>query len=478
VEINPYGITGNEVIGNESYNNTLGAGDADGIQLQGPGTKNTLVMYNIVHGNSDDGIDTWNTSYNTIVGNISYGQVGPGDGNGFKLGGGNTGGHNIIKQNVAYGNKFNGFDSNGSGGNVFYNNVAYNNINFGFEDGWKDASCTSLSCQQTFINNIGYNNVRGNFSASAYTTVSHNNLWYSDAGSAKVFYNYTAFSSLAAFYLASGNRLDNPSGGELASVQANPQFTNAFSGIFTVLPASPVIDKGDAINPGQVLAINRVDIGAFENSASAATSTSLASTQTPMATFTPTSIMTSPTVTQALVLPTATSTSVAPTITASLMPVSPTFIATASLIPILPAFTPTYVLPAATTQAIIPPALETLYDDMNRAIGYSSGWQNVSDPQAYGSSYKVAADRKGASITLGFTGQSFSVLYTSGPSYRSMDVYVDGILVGTIDQKTSSTQFQQRWNYPGQLTLSAHTVILVTKNRNNTYISIDGVIVR
>ena len=277
----PNGITGNEVTGNESYNNLLGAGNSDGIKLEGPGTKNTLVMNNIVHGNSDDGIDTWNSSYNTLVGNVSYGQTGSGDGNGFKLGGGITGGYNIVKQNIAYGNKLNGFDPNGTGGNVFYNNVAYNNGNFGFEDGWKDLPCTPSTCQQTFINNIGYNNVHGNFSASAYTAVSHNNLWYSDSGSAKVFYNYTAYSSLSAFYSASGNKLDNPSGGELASLQSNPQFTNAASGTFTIQSSSPAIDKGDTANPGQIIAVNRIDIGAF---------------QTTIGTFTPTVFLFLPTV--------------------------------------------------------------------------------------------------------------------------------------------------------------------------------------
>ena len=259
----PNGITGNQIIGNQSYNNTLGGRNSDGIGLSGVGTKSTLIMNNVVYGNADDGIDTWETSGNTLVGNIAYGQNGPGDGNGFKVGGSTTGGKNVIKQNISYSNKANGFVSNGSGGNVYYNNVAYNNGNFGFEDGWMNSPCTVATCSTTFINNIGYNNLRGNFNASEFTAVSHNNIWYSD-GSAKVFYKYNLYPTLTAFYAASGYRLDNPQDGELASIQVDPQFVNAPSALFTLQASSLAIDRGDPSNPAGVASKNRVDIGVFE----------------------------------------------------------------------------------------------------------------------------------------------------------------------------------------------------------------------
>jgi parallel beta-helix repeat protein len=428
--VSPSGITGNEVTGNESYNNTLGGGNTDGIKLEGTGTKNTLVMNNVVYGNADDGIDTWNSSNNIIVGNIAYGQTGSGDGNGFKLGGGGTGGYNIVKQNIAYGNKRNGFDSNGTGGNRFYNNIAYNNTNFGFEDGWKDAPCTPATCQQTFINNIGYNNVRGNLSASAYTTVSHNNLWYSDNGSAKVFYNYAVYSSLPAFYSASGSRLDNPSGGEQASLQADPQFVNAYGGVFTVQLSSPAIDRGDPANPAGVVVVNRGDIGVFE-SASSPTSTQATATAISPPTVTPTTVMPTP--------------------------------------------SPTAVMPTPSPEVVS--QTETIYDDKNSAFVYSSGWKDIAKPAAYNGSFKKTTVKK-ASVKLNFTGESFSILYTSGPSYGKVKVYVDGVLVGTINQKTSAVQYQKRWDYPGQLTPGSHVLKLVISNPANIYSSLDQVIVR
>lgn len=477
----PNGITGNEVVGNESYGNVLGGGDGDGIKLEGSGTKNTLIMNNVVHNNSDDGIDTWNSSHNIIIGNISYGQTGPGDGNGFKLGGGVTGGYNFVKQNLAYGNKLNGFDANGTGGNTYYNNVAFNNNNFGFEDGWKESPCAP----STFINNIGYNNIRGNFAAGAYSAVSHNNLWFSDGGSAKVFYDYAAYSSLAAFYSASGNRLDNPSGGDQASIQADPLFSNAPGGVFTLLPSSPAIDRGDTINPGQVTTVTRVDIGAIEYSGS--TQPPIVSTPTPVvisttttptivnptATPSATPIMPSPTPTLTAELPTAT-----PTATPIMPSPTPTFTAelpTATAMPVTPspAFTPSAEVPTATSQVIS----EVIYDDTDSALIYSPGWSDTTSPQAYNGSYKVSNDRR-TSITLNFTGQSFSIIYTGDPNYRKMDVYVDDIYIGAINQQRARTKYQLRWDSPIQLTYGNHTLKLVSTNRRYTHNSLDQVIVR
>lgn len=257
-------ITDNEIGYNIVYNHTLAGSDSDGIGLNGTTVTRTYIHDNIVHDNSDDGIDTWNSTNNTIVGNVSYNHNGVGDGNGFKMGGVN-GGHNLIKNNIAYNNKARGFDSNGSGGNIYYQNVAYNNIGFGFQDNWRrDANCNASTCPGVFINNIGYNNGKGNFSAGTSTSDAHNNIWYSDSGSPKVAYDATVYSSLFEFYAASGNSLDNPNAGNFSSLQVNPQFINAAGLQFGLLDSSPAIDHGDPANPGQIAAVNCVDIGAFE----------------------------------------------------------------------------------------------------------------------------------------------------------------------------------------------------------------------
>ncbi len=249
---------GNEVGYNNIYNHTMGGKDSDGMDLSGVNVTGTYIHNNIFFGNADDGLDTWDSEGNIIIGNIAFNQNGVGDGNGFKLGGGADGGHNIVKQNIAYNNKARGFTSNRSGGNVFYNNVSYNN-DYGFEDANKVSASTASS---TFINNIGYNNKTANFSADRYTGVAHNNIWYSDNGLPKVQRDYYEYASLVEFYQATG--LDNPNG-ELASLQVNPQFIDAPGQIFDLSASSPAIDQGDPSNPGQVAAIDVVDIGALES---------------------------------------------------------------------------------------------------------------------------------------------------------------------------------------------------------------------
>jgi hypothetical protein len=84
-------------------------------------------------------------------------------------------------------------------------------------------------------------------------------------------------------------------------------------------------------------------------------------------------------------------------------------------------------------------------------------------------------------VTFTFIGQSFSVIYKGGASYQKMDVYVDDVLVGTIDEKASTTTYQQHWDFPGQLTQGQHTLKLVlikTSTSSKAIGTIDAVVVR
>ncbi|MBI3737501.1 MAG: glycoside hydrolase family 16 protein, partial [Chloroflexi bacterium] len=81
-----------------------------------------------------------------------------------------------------------------------------------------------------------------------------------------------------------------------------------------------------------------------------------------------------------------------------------------------PTNTPTPIPPTATPQATAQSLLPITYDDQNSAFVYSSGWQNVSTKNAYGGSYKQTSAQN-SSVTLTFTGRSFSVLYTASSVY-------------------------------------------------------------
>ncbi|HEX9332584.1 MAG TPA: endo-1,3-alpha-glucanase family glycosylhydrolase [Anaerolineales bacterium] len=162
-----------------------------------------------------------------------------------------------------------------------------------------------------------------------------------------------------------------------------------------------------------------------------------------------------------IVLPSPTPTLIAPTI-------APTIVST-----IAPAITPTL----ASTP--VPSTSAQTFDDKNTAFVYSAGWQSVSTTNAYDGSYKETT-QNGTTVTFPFTGQSFSILYKGGVTFSKFDVYVDGALVATLDQKLSTTTYQKRWDYPSQLVLGNHTLKLVFKVTSSTIYrgSLDAVIVR
>jgi hypothetical protein len=82
-------------------------------------------------------------------------------------------------------------------------------------------------------------------------------------------------------------------------------------------------------------------------------------------------------------------------------------------------------------------------------------------------------------VTFPFTGKAFSVIYKGGPSYRKMDVYIDGALVGTIDQQHAESIYKARWDFPGQLSSGQHILKLVfVTDKSSTIGSVDAVIVR
>ncbi|HLO32226.1 MAG TPA: endo-1,3-alpha-glucanase family glycosylhydrolase [Anaerolineales bacterium] len=178
-----------------------------------------------------------------------------------------------------------------------------------------------------------------------------------------------------------------------------------------------------------------------------------------------------------VVAPTATPTKIvlpSPTFT-QIVPTSTLIAPTATLIAPTAATIPATVTVAPTSAS----TTAKTFDDKNAALVYSSGWQSVSTTNAYGGSYKETT-QNGTTVTFPFTGQSFSLIYKGGVTFSKFDVYMDGALVGTLDQKLSTTTYQKRWDYPAQLTYGSHTLKLVFKVTSSTIYrgSLDAVIVR
>ena len=190
-------------------------------------------------------------------------------------------------------------------------------------------------------------------------------------------------------------------------------------------------------------------------------------TETPIAL--PTDISTEPIATETPVPPTATFTEI-PTGT----PVPATLTSTTEP----PTITATATEPPSPTPTL--PVLGKTYDDLDGAFSYSSDWQSEYKRAAYGGSYKQTT-KNGSYVSLNISGQSFSILYTTGREFRTMDVYVDGTLVGSINERSWKQTYQERWDYSGQLSPGTHTLklVFVTENmRDRTKGSLDAVIIR
>jgi parallel beta-helix repeat protein len=188
--------------------------------------------------------------------------------------------------------------------------------------------------------------------------------------------------------------------------------------------------------------------------------TSATVTSTPQSTKSPTPTTVKPTNT----LPPSTPTAIAPTATQTALPPTATFTSV-----------PTQPVSTATLQ---PTPQEMTYDNTNSAFAYSAGWTEVPTDSAIGGSL-ARTSTDGSSATFQFTGRSFSVIYRGGPSYQEMDVYVDDVLIATIDETQAVDQNQLRWDYPSQLSFAQHTlklVLITTSSDANG--SLDAVIVR
>ena len=168
--------------------------------------------------------------------------------------------------------------------------------------------------------------------------------------------------------------------------------------------------------------------------------------------------------------------------TSTSIPVTPTLVAPTASPTALPSPTtltsvPVHLSPTATAQPT-EPLQETVYDNKHSAFVYSAGWVEAVKAAAIDGSF-AQTSTNGSSVTFPFAGQSFSIIYKGGPSYRKMDVYIDNVLVDTIDQRQDVSTYKARWDYPSQLSPGQHTLKLVfVTTSSSTSGSLDAVLVR
>lgn len=132
---------------------------------------------------------------------------------------------------------------------------------------------------------------------------------------------------------------------------------------------------------------------------------------------------------------------------------------------------PTQTPPVSPTQT---PAstVKVTYDNTNPAFVYSTGWKDVLTRKALDGSYKQTS-LANASVTLTFTGVGFDILYASGSGYGSFDIYLDGVKVGTLNERSSGNRYQQIWSYKNRFPQTKHELKLVALS--GAQATLDGV---
>ncbi len=141
-----------------------------------------------------------------------------------------------------------------------------------------------------------------------------------------------------------------------------------------------------------------------------------------------------------------------------------------------PTQVPTIAVTSTATRLPAPTATSapTIYNDQNAAFVYSAGWTNTVDSLAYRGQYMLTKVI-GSYVTFNFTGQSFTIIYKAGPLLGKMEIYVDGRLITTLDQKVSSPTYQKRWRYSGTLATGSHTLKLILVGPTDARGSLDAV---
>ena len=132
----------------------------------------------------------------------------------------------------------------------------------------------------------------------------------------------------------------------------------------------------------------------------------------------------------------------------------------------------------AAVQASATPGSETIvFQESDRQVKFSRGWQTASDPLFLGGKARETRTAD-ARATLRFTGRSVSWVGAAGPNGGTAYVLIDGNRVGTIDTfsdspKPVSTLFETAWDRVG----SHRIAIVATPKGDRATVSVDAFLV-
>ena len=130
----------------------------------------------------------------------------------------------------------------------------------------------------------------------------------------------------------------------------------------------------------------------------------------------------------------------------------------------------------AITVVTAPVALTTgVYDDAHAAFGYEGMWYTLEGiPEAYAGTLRYATV-VGNDMQMNFNGRQIKLSYLISPLSGSIDVYVDGDKVTTLDQYSSYWEWQRTWT-SDLLSAGDHSLRIVYAGEGSI-VSIDAITV-
>ncbi|MBI9045471.1 MAG: BspA family leucine-rich repeat surface protein [Anaerolineaceae bacterium] len=117
---------------------------------------------------------------------------------------------------------------------------------------------------------------------------------------------------------------------------------------------------------------------------------------------------------------------------------------------------------------------EGTYDDSNTAITYTGSWSQDDISGATEGHWHVSTST-GSSAEVTFNGIQISLIFAKNIDLGTLSVYIDDVLITTINEYGATMQFQQSWD-SNELTAGEHTLRLV--HETGTYAVLDGIVVR
>ncbi|MBN2385663.1 MAG: hypothetical protein JXB85_01490, partial [Anaerolineales bacterium] len=127
--------------------------------------------------------------------------------------------------------------------------------------------------------------------------------------------------------------------------------------------------------------------------------------------------------------------------------------------------------PSATASLPVPLEVGT-HDNTDLRIIYFGSWSSTSDPNLYGGSAN-SSTALASNVIFVIDGSQFSLVYTTLPTYGNLEIYVDDVLLLTINQ-SGPLAYQQSWASPN-LGAGPHNIKLV--HTAGTSIEVDAIIV-